>query len=123
MFDGHLNFCKPCVKARVKTHRRENDSVREYDRNRPRPEGWDLTEQERQRRRRAQYPIKSYASQLVYRAIKKGQIMRQPCEECGSERADAHHDDYSKPYDVRFLCPLHHRRWHAVNEASYPVPF
>lgn len=40
-------------------------------------------------------------------------LIPQPCEVCGSEIVDAHHDDYSKPLDVRWLCPLHHRRLHA----------
>ena len=30
--DGRLHECITCVKARVRKHRRENDSVREYDR-------------------------------------------------------------------------------------------
>jgi len=120
MLDGHLNFCKPCVKARVRKHRRENDSVREYDRTRPRSEGFYQRQLERNRENNAKYPLKKQAHQIATRAIKKGEIVRQPCEECGS-KAEAHHDDYSKPLAVRWLCVLHHRRWHAENEAYYPV--
>lgn len=47
-------------------------------------------------------------------AVKRGQIKRLPCERCASERAEKHHDDYSRPLDVRWLCKpchaAHHRR-------------
>lgn len=35
-------------------------------------------------------------------------LTRQPCEECGAFPADAHHDDYARPLDVRWLCETHH---------------
>lgn len=43
-------------------------------------------------------------------------LERMPCEKCGSsDTVHAHHDDYSKPLDVRWLCPQHHREWHQEN--------
>jgi hypothetical protein len=36
-----------------------------------------------------------------------------PCEVCGDPQTHAHHDDYSKPLDVRWFCPRHHREEHA----------
>lgn len=38
-----------------------------------------------------------------------GKIKRQPCEVCGAMPTEAHHPDYSKPLDVEWLCPTHHR--------------
>src|ERR1039458_7338116 len=38
-----------------------------------------------------------------------GKVKRQPCEVCGAQPAEAHHEDYSKPLDVEWLCPTHHR--------------
>jgi hypothetical protein len=46
---------------------------------------------------------------MVSKAIKTGAIKILPCEECGN-KAIAHHADYSKPFDITWLCLSHHRR-------------
>lgn len=46
-------------------------------------------------------------------AIARGDLTRQPCEVCGAVNVDAHHDDYSKPLEVRWLCRVHHSEFHA----------
>lgn len=55
------------------------------------------------------------------RAVASGRIVRQPCEKCGSELAHGHHEDYSKPLDVRWLCVKchgkEHRRYTLAREA------
>ena len=60
-------------------------------------------------------PKKSRAHGMVAYAIKTGVIIRQTCELCGIDSDVAHHDDYDKPLDVRWLCASHHRQWHAEN--------
>lgn len=47
--------------------------------------------------------------------IQRGKIQRQPCVKCG-KRAQAHHDDYSKPLVVRWFCRPHHLEWHRNND-------
>jgi len=47
-------------------------------------------------------------------------LERQPCEVCGAQKAQAHHDDYSKPLDVRWLCTTHHAEWHKHNTPVCP---
>lgn len=44
-----------------------------------------------------------------YESAPHGRLVRKPCEACGSEKSQAHHDDYSKPLDVRWFCFKHHR--------------
>ena len=40
-------------------------------------------------------------------------IPLEPCEVCGTKKKiHRHHDNYLKPLEVRFLCPLHHVRYH-----------
>lgn len=41
--------------------------------------------------------------------------MRKPCEICHDEKTDAHHDDYEKALEVRWLCRLHHMQVHKEN--------
>lgn len=113
MADGYLNKCKECVKARVSNHRIENiDRVREYDRQRFKLD----PERKRQHRRntikfRTENPEKYAAQTAVGNAIRDGKLKRQTCRECG-EKAHAHHEDYSKPLEVIWLCPIHHAEIH-----------
>lgn len=53
-------------------------------------------------------------------AVANGKLARQPCEVCGDEKAQAHHDDYSKPLDVRWLCRAHHLDLHRPVDAAPP---
>lgn len=54
-------------------------------------------------------PEQHRAHQALGYAIKTGKVVREPCEVCGAEPAEGHHEDYSKPLEVRWLCPVHHR--------------
>lgn len=49
------------------------------------------------------------ARNRVYQAIKRGELERGPCEECGTTvDVHGHHHDYDKPLEVRWLCRAHH---------------
>jgi DNA-binding CsgD family transcriptional regulator len=48
------------------------------------------------------------AKQKVYLAVRCGLLRRQHCEKCNNPKTEAHHDDYSKPLAVRWLCKKHH---------------
>jgi ribosomal protein S27AE len=54
----------------------------------------------------------------TYYEIKMGRLIRKPCEVCGQLKVEAHHDDYSKPFDVRWLCGQHHRDHHMMKRRS-----
>jgi len=65
------------------------------------------------RQRRAKHPEKVNASNAVARAVRRGLLKKQPCEVCGTEiRVEAHHPDYTKPLEVKWLCRVHHREEH-----------
>lgn len=55
---------------------------------------------------------KHKARMITNRAIREGIISRKPCEICGEEDAEAHHEDYSKPFSITWLCFNHHRMLH-----------
>lgn len=53
------------------------------------------------------------AHHVVQNEIETGRLTRMPCEVCGETKAvHAHHDDYSKPLEIRWLCVAHHRQHH-----------
>lgn len=58
------------------------------------------------------YPEKVAARRLLYYAIKNKLVKKKPCEVCFSMKSQAHHDDYTKPLNVIWLCPLHHKDKH-----------
>ena len=52
---------------------------------------------------------KRSAHKAVEYAVANGKLVRSPCERCGaSDKNYAHHDDYSKPLDVMWLCSSCH---------------
>jgi hypothetical protein len=55
------------------------------------------------------HPERKAATVAVNNAVRDGRLTKQPCEVCGNPKAEAHHDDYSKPLDVRWLCNPHHK--------------
>lgn len=57
-------------------------------------------------------PEKRKAQDTLRRAVRKGAILKRPCEKCGSEQSVGHHPDYSKPLAVIWLCKVHHREVH-----------
>lgn len=115
MADGHVNKCKECNKKDVRENRSSKvEYYREYDRVR----GNRQTE-EYFAGYKADYPNKHKAHTMVGNAIRDGHLFKMPCETCGSEeRIHAHHDDYAKPLNVRWLCAAHHRQWHMANGES-----
>ena len=61
---------------------------------------------------------KPYARGAVQNAKARGRLLPAPCEICGEPETEAHHDDYSKPLDVRWLCRKHHKELHHPPKAE-----
>lgn len=69
-------------------------------------------------KQRLLHPDRIKARAAVNHAIRDGKLVREPCEVCGSEPVEAHHDDYSKPLDVRWLCEQHHEDHHVTHRQA-----
>lgn len=112
MSDGHLNKCKDCTKSDVRIHRCENDSVREYDRLRGNRQSREYFKEYRKK-----FPNKYKAHTLVNNYLRDGKLQRvDVCEICNSSyHVVAHHDDYSKPLEVRWLCARCHSNHHELH--------
>lgn len=79
-------------------------------------------------RKNAKYDAKNRnkrrAHNAVYRAVNEGRLEKECCEMCdkrNEKSIHAHHDDYAKPLNIRWLCSKHHSQWHVKNgEAKNP---
>lgn len=54
------------------------------------------------------------ANNKIQHLIQTGELQRQPCEVCNEPNAHAHHDDYDKPLEIRWLCPSCHGEHHST---------
>jgi len=113
MGDGRLNKCKECTRSDVAANYQANrEHYVNYEKGRfKQPDRKAKVSEYRQKRRRTQ-PLKYAAHTATGNAIRDGRLVRQPCEKCGAIEVEAHHDDYGKPLDVRWLCRLHHLEHH-----------
>jgi len=57
-------------------------------------------------------PGKSDCRKITKREIRAGRLIPLPCRDCGEEKVEAHHTDYTKPLDVIWLCKFHHLMEH-----------
>jgi len=141
MRDGHLNKCKVCHRAYVKEHYKANrekylqrskeayraeggreasvKAGRKYS-NSPKGKAAKRRYYEKNREKvreynrkwRREHRLQTRAHCAVYRALLRGDIEKKPCEVCGEVKVEAHHEDYNKPLDVKWLCNKHHKKLH-----------
>ena len=135
MLDGHLNKCKECVKKRVGQHREKNiEYITQYDKNRSMlphrikaRENYQKTEngknaiKKSRQNYRKKFPMKYAAHIILGNAIRDGKIKKEfLCSECkNGGQIHGHHDNYTKPLDVRWLCVKCHVEWHKNNKPIY----
>lgn len=135
---GLSSSCKPCVRRRVALWEKANpDRKREngvrcynpvlkrasYERMLEKP-GYKEILSERCKRYRDRCPEKHKARTLCQRAVRAGTLVRPTeCSECKKScKPEGHHDDYSKPLEVAWLCPRCHRQRHSAYRANHPKP-
>lgn len=111
-FYANDRTCKECRKEAVRRNRLEKvEYYREYDRARGNRQSAEYLSDYRET-----FPNKYKAHNIVNNSIRDGRLHKEPCQQCGSmDGIHAHHDDYAKPLNVRWLCAAHHRQWHVAN--------
>lgn len=111
-----FSSCKECVKTNVSANRRERfEQYSAYERRR--------YKENIERRKnlqikaadwRKQNPEAYKAQTAVSNAVRDGRLFKEPCMFCGTtENIHAHHNSYSRPLDVVWLCAKCHHRMHA----------
>ncbi len=118
MKDGYLGKCKVCTLKDTGRYRSEN---LEYYRALKRRKGNKVKEENKvwAKKDKKKFPAKYKAQNKVTNALRNGNLIRHPCEVCGSEKyIHAHHDDYAEPLNVKWLCAIHHSKWHKENGAG-----
>lgn len=121
MGDGHLNKCKTCCiefaaahveKLKVDPHWVAKERCRSRDKSkRYRIRGITFaTSREVRKRWAARNERKRKAQHAANNAVRDGRLERKyNCEKCGaSGDLEKHHEDYSKPLDVQWLCTKCH---------------
>tara|TARA_R110002020_G_C15997127_1_gene749880 strand:+ start:137 stop:616 length:480 start_codon:yes stop_codon:yes gene_type:complete len=128
MKDGHLGKCKECQKANTKkNYNPDRERIRNVKPHRVAARAaYQKTEAGKAAMRRGRdkwrekNTIKRAAHIIVGNAVRDGKITKpDSCEECGCtpKRLHGHHDDYTQPLNVRWLCPKCHTAWHKAYDA------
>jgi len=123
MSDGYLNICKICKCAQQRaTRKRRLEYYRNYDNRRSTLPHRVKARAKRQRDGKSNpskrkwnnnNPEKVKAINAANNAVRDGKLKRQPCERCdATHRIQKHHNDYSKPLEVRWLCSKCHNLEH-----------
>ncbi|MBT7878107.1 MAG: hypothetical protein HN738_08495 [Gammaproteobacteria bacterium] len=120
MADGHLGKCKECTCRDVRTNRKDKvEHYREYDKQRFQTDPRRLAAlKAHQKKWQGANRIKKGASTMVCNAVRDGRLYKpDDCSECKAtpDMLHGHHDDYSQPLVVRWLCAICHSRWHKEN--------
>ena len=111
MKDGHVNKCKKCAKRESNEWRENNlEKIQEYDRFRYKNDMKRREDHnESTKKHREKYPEKYKARMYLGNAVRDRRIIKEPCCVCGNNISTAHHEDYSKPLEVVWVCLKHHK--------------
>lgn len=111
--DGLQCWCKEC-KGKEQRGYRQTERGKEARRKYQKSESGKESNRRNTRNQRRLCPEKTKARRILNKAIRDGRIIRPSnCESCFKKRfVQAHHEDYSKPLDVDWLCnKCHNELW------------
>lgn len=119
--DGLTASCKACLSSRDKA--RESPERASARRAYQMSEAGKIAHARAIKKYNERYPMRRYSRVIVGNALQNGSLVKpEICETCSSSRKiEAHHDDYTKPLNVRWLCEDCHKEWHRHNDPVYGV--
>lgn len=56
--------------------------------------------------------MRTRARRTTQNLVQTGKLEIKPCVVCGNVEVIAHHEDYSRPNDVIWICKIHHTAYH-----------
>ena len=126
-FRSDRNKCRNCESTIAKQHNKINKEAIKARRPKHKEKELAYAKEYRQRdyvkvahvqaaiKHQEENPDKRRAQQLIYRAVRDGSLIRpNNCSNCHSNKTkiEAHHEDYSKPFDVIWLFKDCHTKTH-----------
>jgi hypothetical protein len=103
---GYYASCRLCVNKRGALYKRKNfERIKQKFKPKKRPASKRMEDFQKMKEK---FPEKIMARTICRNAVALGKLKRLSCEECGEGKSQAHHEDYSKPLDVKWLCRKHH---------------
>lgn len=134
-YESNFSTCKECVRSAVKANRAAKaDYYKAFDKIRAklphRVEGrkkYSLTPRGKEvhlkanKKFRQKNPEKYAAHEAVTIAVASGKLVKpDTCSSCGNfARVQGHHEDYSKPLDVVWLCSTCHAKRHHAEDMQH----
>jgi ribosomal protein S27AE len=117
---GRGSYCKDCFRA-YNSEKTKKDRDKYIEKSRNYRERNKNIISEKQKIYQANNREKIIAHGLVRRALEKGTIIKKElCEKCGEPSVLSHHEDYSKPLDIMWLCLRCHQILHC-DKKSQPI--
>lgn len=117
MKDNRLNNCKDCVKNRIHLYWKDGRG-KVVDAKRQKSLTRRLWQKDYSKTMKKKHRPKYETRTMFWNWFRYNKQIKENCSVCGTnEKIEAHHPDYNKPYDVLWLCALHHKEWHRQHKA------
>lgn len=100
--DGLQPWCKKCQREYRENYRLSDAGKSKENKYRQSKKG-KAAHRKADLRYRDDNPDRYKANNIVNHAIRDGRLHKNPCR-CGETKVQGHHEDYSKPLDVEWLC-------------------
>jgi len=119
---GKAGLCKGCIYVAQMQWKKDNPEKVIAGRKQYRQRQKDVLDPElakkmtpKERARHKRQLKKWHAWDLMHSALRHGRLFKGNCEVCGTDvKVEGHHQDYSKPLEVTWLCTKHHVAWHVA---------